>query len=554
MALTPTPKDDAWFAQVDNRLAALEKAIPKPGPQGPAGPQGVQGLQGIQGVAGPAGHDGAPGPAGHDGAQGIPGPQGPPGTGGGGGSPIPPDTNVYPLKMTPVATPGAPVTLGVGPDSLVLALSSTGASGPPDNVVAILMDGVAIAGPLDITNYGGSGQIFTIQGSWGPLPHNVEIVSGNSGLGLSNLRILGVSYNFVPLVYNGPSVDARGALPPPNATVLWDNLGLPVTFNSTTVVPPPPPPPPPPPSTISGALINGAAQAPATLASLVAATPSGGTLALPAGNFIGTTSIPVPMTIAGAGMGKTIINATNLEPTYDKAVFVPLAAGITVENMSIENAQISTDLGNNAAAVRDNGPGIGFSVVNVEISGCQDGLLTFPSNINVTGCNFHDNGAGDAHTHEMYFGGDTGNVVTLLNTNSKCGAGSTHALKSRAGTTNVTGGTFIGNGDTTGNIGGSVIDIPDGGLASISGSTLVTTAGSANHGFITFAVESNANAAIGDTLTLDNVVFTDNTGTGGIIQSGLSTATLVLSGCTYTRATAPTIVGWGTVTGAVAKG
>ena len=45
----------------------------------------------------------------------------------------------------------------------------------------------------------------------------------------------------------------------------------------------------------------------------------------------------------------------------------------------------------------------------------------------------------------MYFGGSPDTTVTLNNVTSACGRGSTHALKSRAGTTQVVGGSYAGN-------------------------------------------------------------------------------------------------------------
>jgi hypothetical protein len=55
------------------RIAALEKRPPEPGPAGPAGPPGDRGPSGEVGPAGPAGQQGEPGAAGRDGKDGADG-------------------------------------------------------------------------------------------------------------------------------------------------------------------------------------------------------------------------------------------------------------------------------------------------------------------------------------------------------------------------------------------------------------------------------------------------------------------------------------------------
>ena len=130
------------------------------------------------------------------------------------------------LTMQPVAHPGDPVTLGTGPDTLVLTLM-----GNPDpakyNSVAVILDGVAVAGPLTISTPDRVTQIFTIKGSWGPLPHVVQIVSGNlPGLGLKNLWVENVSYNFIQGGYTGPNFDNRGGPDVVGALKVWDSAGI----------------------------------------------------------------------------------------------------------------------------------------------------------------------------------------------------------------------------------------------------------------------------------------------------------------------------------------
>jgi hypothetical protein len=80
-------------------------------------------------------------------------------------------------------------------------------------------------------------------------------------------------------------------------------------------------------------------------------------------------------------------------------------------------AQISSDLRNNAAGIRDSGtPGASYSLAGVEITGNQDGILSNAGNWTLSNFTVHANGAGDGLTHELYFNDDNAsNVVRLTN-------------------------------------------------------------------------------------------------------------------------------------------
>lgn len=306
-------------------------------------------------------------------------------------------------------------------------------------------------------------------------------------------------------------------------------------------------------SLITGATINAVLQAPATLATLVAATPAAGTLALPSGTFSGagtTASMTVQMTITGAGMGLTVLDCTGITPAQSKALLVAQAPGAIISGMTIKGAAIAAPDGN-AAGVRDSGTGDNFTLTNVEITGCQDGILS-SSSVTMTGCNIHGNGngnPGNGLTHEIYItvGATT---ASLTNQTATCSLLSCHALKSRAPTTTISGGTFTGNSDN-GAVGGSVIDIPDGGAVNITGTALVTS-GVTNNRFLSYGAESSTNSGTGTTVTLTSVHVTDNTGTGGVFENltFIPSATLAIgTGCVYDGTRAPTFIGWGTVTG-----
>jgi hypothetical protein len=476
------------------------------------------------------------------------------------------DGNVYPLKMPPGITGGAPVNLGVGPNSLTIAVANNPGSGVSNEFVVLLNRGsapqVSIAGPFNVTSDVGESlqgsQVFTINGDFTGATGFQLVPIGN---GMNGLWVEELSLDYVLWFVDFDAANSRGTGSPNyQSGIAFNSNGTSMLYLPKSAVPAAPIPVPNAVATsVAGSTVTasepagGAPSSPATalLSALIAGTPAGSTLTLPAGTIIGSSTIPNASTISGAGMGQTVISSTDFPVVENKSVLLPLVPGVTIENMTINGAQIPTSEGNNAAGLRDGGPGIGFIATNVELTGCQNGMLSFPSDITMTGCKTHGNGAGDGYTHELYFGGNPTNVVNLNQHTSVCGAGATHALKTRAGTTKVTGGSFTGSADTTGNIGGSVIDVPDTGIFEMTGATVENVAGTANTMLFGYGMETNGNAATGTSAVFTDVVFVDNTGTGGLIENGGANpqATLTLVSCTYTGTVAPVTKGWASVTG-----
>jgi hypothetical protein len=470
-------------------------------------------------------------------------------------------TNAYPLAMPSGITGNAPVQMGNGPDIIVAALSYADkqANAPQ---FAILMDGVVIAAPLTLSTQTGPGQqnpqVWTIKGAWGPGPHTIRF-QGITGT-LNDMSFIVVTYNYQPFVTN-TTTDSRNTRNV-NASQTWVSNGAPTvdftppinqpasgssgaTSSNAT------------PTDIAGAAINGTPAAAGPLDKLIAATPAHGTLMLPAGTILGTAAVLNAITITGTGAGKTVMTCAGLEPTADKAILVPHVDGVKVSGLTLRGAQISADLGNNAAGIRDSGTsGASYTLTGVEITGNQDGILTNAGNWTLSNCTVHANGAGDGLTHELYFNDDNAsNVVRLTSCTVTQGLKSTHAVKSRAGTTHIVGGTYATGGNPDDQISGTLLDFPNGGIVNISGAKLIVKPSSAVFGFLGYAMEGTgaANSAVGTTVTLTNCVLTDQTGTGGYIANGTTVpnARLVLSGCTYTGSVPPKITGFGTVIGAI---
>lgn len=467
----------------------------------------------------------------------------------------PADTNVYPLAMPTLANPGDDVTIGSGPDQIQLRLANNPSSPELAGTFALLADGKAIAAPLNVSKWTGlsASQIFTINGVFASVK---ELKIAATGPGIQNMWINGVTLRFEPLVYNGPSLDGRGGAPVVNAESVWDNTGATTTWAAPIPVAPPVIIPPPSVPTLSQITATvGGDSVTGSLAGLISAMPASATLALPAGTFVATSTVPNASNIAGAGMGQTVLDCTNLPPTRNKAVLVFTQPGSTISGMTIKGAAIPGSLGGNAAGVRDDAVGDDFTLDSVEITGCQDGILTTGSNVNLTNCDIHDNGAGNpgsGPTHELYFSANPNSTVSLTSCVVKCGTLATHALKSRSGKTSVSNCILTGNGSGDGGANsGRVIDIPNGGAFTMTGGTVILPATAAVTSFFGFGADNQSNP--GGAVKFSGVVFDDQTGTGGSIQCFAPPIDIDVTGCTYTGTTAPQLIGWGTVTGEITK-
>ncbi len=475
-----------------------------------------------------------------------------------GGGTVTPPTNPI-LQMPAGIAIAAPVTLGTGPDQIVLGGACNPGAGFASNGFSLV--GVfgtaqaALTGALECTSQTGIGageQVFTINADLaGMTGLIVQTVAGQMNLMFTNsLQVNGIGWLTDT---DAPTVNSRSTGTPLYATSLFDSGGGSALWLPPSAIPVVvPPPPPATQTTISGA--TGSPVTSGTLAAIVAGVSAGGTLTLPAGIIVATAKMSVQMTLAGAGPGVTILDAANLPLDETKAILVLGAGGVVVEKLTLRNAAISAANGNNGAGARDDGPGLTpFIFNNVEFTGDQDGILSNGGSWTLTGCYTHDNGAGNGLTHEMYFNDDTANVVTLNQHISTCGLLSTHALKSRACTTVLNGGTFTGSPDPTGNVAGSVVDIPNGGDFTAIGTTFVLAPGTSNMVFYGYKMETIAtNPGIASVFT--NAIFNGN-GVAGEIQCNAAnspTATLDVTGSTYLGAAGPPVIsGFASVTGTI---
>jgi hypothetical protein len=446
-----------------------------------------------------------------------------------------PSTNANAKPFTqPAGYTGGLWEVGTGPDRLELDVSNNPSTGCCNDIaIRVTPDGgtpTIVAAPIHVHSLAGAGvagnDSYVFHGVFGTAP-KVEFFPVAPG-GMGGLWVNNVSINYNPLVSNSCN-DSRGGCAV-NAPGVFDSAGTPITYGPPVVVAPPRPaqiaPPARQPSVISGATINGEAHDPATLANLVSATPAGGTLRLPAGILSGTAAVPSAITITGAGMGKTIIDGSGIQPIYAKGGFVPLVSGVVFQDLTIRNFTIPESLGGNAAGVRDNGDGIGFTLNRVELAHNQNGILTYSSSITLSNDNFHDNGTGSGRTHNFYVNGNPSSVLTITNTKSSSPVGG-HAAKSRAGKTNITGGTFTAGGD------GAALDIPDGGAVNLDGLTLIQPGTGTTHNILAFAMESAKNAASGMVIHAKGLKIVDPAGVAIIVCANGGSLVLAEKNNTY---------------------
>lgn len=223
----------------------------------------------------------------------------------------------------------------------------------------------------------------------------------------------------------------------------------------------------------------GAGQTYSTLAAAVAASASGDTINVQAGDYVNDfTQIYHPLTINGVG-GLAHFIAT-VAPPNGKAI-------MTVDaNLTIDHLEFS------GAAVPDaNGAGIRYDSGNLVVTNSwfhnnENGLLSAPGpgSISIDHSEFSFNGNGNGGTHNIYIG----DVASFTVTNSyfhDVNAG--HEIKSRAAS-NTISNNVIADGPTS--TASYSIDLPDGGLASITGNVLQKGPNATNHTFISVAEET----------------------------------------------------------------
>ena len=209
-------------------------------------------------------------------------------------------------------------------------------------------------------------------------------------------------------------------------------------------------------------LTVGAGKAFGTLAQAVAASAAGDVILLDAGTYVNDfATVNHALTIRGVG-GLARLEAT-VAPPNGKAILVA-RADLVVEHLEFTGAQVPDG---NGAGIRYEG---GALVVRDSwFHGNENGILAAAvpgGTIAIERSEFSENGTGDGRTHNLYVNGIAKLTVTdSLFRDVKTG----HHIKSRALETVVTGSRFVDGAS----VGASyVIDLPDGGVATVAGNVM----------------------------------------------------------------------------------
>ncbi|MGH7756850.1 MAG: hypothetical protein ACREM8_11295 [Vulcanimicrobiaceae bacterium] len=201
-----------------------------------------------------------------------------------------------------------------------------------------------------------------------------------------------------------------------------------------------------------------------TVASAVAAAQDGDTIDVIAGTYTNDFS-DIQSNITIVGVGGMVHMVATVPPPNEKSIFV-VEKGLTIENFEISGVAIPASEGNNGAGIRlDAG---NLTVEYCYIHNNQDGILGgVPGNVvSIDHSEFYQNGAGDGQSHNLYIGP----VASFTFSNSYShGALVGHELKSRATMTSISN-SVIADGPT--GTASYDVDLPDGGVASISDSQL----------------------------------------------------------------------------------
>ncbi|MDE2472361.1 MAG: hypothetical protein KGL35_27415 [Bradyrhizobium sp.] len=264
-----------------------------------------------------------------------------------------------------------------------------------------------------------------------------------------------------------------------------------------------------PPDTGAGILTVGVGMEYATLSAAIAASVDGDIIQVNAGTYYDdTAAVWHAITIIGVG---GMVNLVATKPLANQKGILIANRDLTVENVSFRGAWVDDGSGANAAGIRYQGGNL--VLINDFFTNNQDGVMGSPSmglpsnTITVDHCTFDGNGNGNSasigygYTHNIYA---SYNVEKLTVTNSVfenvVGAG--HEIKSRAYSTSISN-SVISDGAATASYS---IDIPNGGVATVTGNYIEKGVNAQNHSTIHFGGEGFPYATSSLTISGNTVV------------------------------------------------
>ena len=226
-----------------------------------------------------------------------------------------------------------------------------------------------------------------------------------------------------------------------------------------------------------------------------------------------TATVNRPMTIEAAQPGSAVILNETVALPNQKGILISLAE-LTVDGLTFQGANIPASLGDNGAGIRAEAGGQAYTLTvrNSRFISNQTGILTdvnFPLDVVLTNNVFMNNGNGDTSslTHGVYI--SSGNNSLTAIGNEFCGTIVGHNIKSRAAVTIIENNTlYAGAADPNQpgcNVGSAsyALDIPNGGVAVVSGNTMIQGTATQNGNVVDYGAE-------GLTYPTNSFVFINN--------------------------------------------
>ncbi len=226
-----------------------------------------------------------------------------------------------------------------------------------------------------------------------------------------------------------------------------------------------------------------------------------------------TATVSRPMTIEAAQPGSAVILNETVPLPNEKGILISLAE-LTVDGLTFENANIPASLGDNGAGIRaeQGSQAYTLTVRNSQFISNQTGILTdvnFPLDVVLLNNVFINNGNGDTSslTHGVYIGSGNNSLTAIGN--EFCGTIVGHNIKSRAVITIIENNTlYAGAADPNQpscNVGSAsyALDIPNGGVAEVSGNTMIQGTATQNANMFAYGEE-------GLTYPTNSLVFMNN--------------------------------------------
>lgn len=242
-----------------------------------------------------------------------------------------------------------------------------------------------------------------------------------------------------------------------------------------------------------------------------------------------------PMTIQVNPLkaGRQVLLQATVPLPNQKGIILTFAS-LRVNGLTLMGANIANSLGGNGAGIRDQNTGSPASLIveNSTFINNQEGILTgydTGETITINNSQFKNNGNPDANyfQHALYV--NYAGSLTVSNS-LFCGQLIGHNIKSRALITNVTNNRiFDGQADAAdGCRAGSSsfgVDLPEGGMATISGNQITQGAASPNHKIIAYG-EEGLSFSSNSLFLSDNIVVNTAPNATGLYDPYCVSATL----------------------------